>query len=404
MATRTETEGLLSINAIEAVEKAVEEVRRMAENEKREREEEVKAALRDVNIAEAAETDVTDDEDKDAFGCFGGVEEIVPGKKNIYELLHDEIMESDLTDAEKNERLSKLLQTQAKKVNIIFVGATGSGKSSTVNALFNMEVAKVGVGADPETAEITKYELGNLTIWDTPGLGDGERDEGYNRMIVRKLNELDEDGNPLIDLVVVVLDASSRDLKTSCELIKDVVIPCMGKDNPERILVALNQSDVAMKGKHWDAEKNVPDEVLKKFLKEKAESVSRRVKEATGLNIKPICYCAGYKEEGETQCAPYNLTKLLYYIVKSVPKDKRLALADNINTDKDKWLYDDEQEDYKEGFKRGLFDTVYDCVWENAYDGGELGETLLGIPGRVIGSVVGAGTGIIRGFFESIFG
>ena len=54
--------------------------------------------------------------------------------------------------------------------------------------------------------------------------------------------------------------------------------------------------------------------------------------------------------------------------------------------------------------KRNFFDTVYDCVWENAYDGGELGETILGIPGRVIGSVSGAGTGIIRGFFESIFG
>ena len=171
MATRTETEGLLSINAIEAVEKAVEEVRRMAENEKREREEEVKAALRDVNNAEAAETDVTDDEDKDAFGPFGGVEEIVPGKKNIYELLNDEIMESDLTDAEKNERLSKLLQTQAKKVNIIFVGATGSGKSSTVNALFNMEVAKVGVGAqsgdsgDREIRAREPHHLGHARAW-----------------------------------------------------------------------------------------------------------------------------------------------------------------------------------------------------------------------------------------------
>ena len=39
MATRTETKGLLSINAIEAVPKAVEEVRKMAENEKRERDE-----------------------------------------------------------------------------------------------------------------------------------------------------------------------------------------------------------------------------------------------------------------------------------------------------------------------------------------------------------------------------
>lgn len=33
----------------------------------------------------------------------------------------------------------------------MITGATGSGKSSTINALFNMEVAKVGVGVNPET-------------------------------------------------------------------------------------------------------------------------------------------------------------------------------------------------------------------------------------------------------------
>ena len=55
-----------------------------------------------------------------------------------------------------------------ENVNLLLVGATGSGKSSTINAMFNMQVAKVGVGVDPETACIEKYELGGLTIWDTP--------------------------------------------------------------------------------------------------------------------------------------------------------------------------------------------------------------------------------------------
>ena len=55
---------------------------------------------------------------------------------------------------------------------------------------------------------------------------------------------------------------------------------------------------------------------------------------------------AGYKEEGGDQRKPYNLTKLLYYIIKAVPKDKRLALAHNIN-EEDNWLHDDEEKDYK---------------------------------------------------------
>lgn len=41
--------------------------------------------------------------------------------------------------SEKNERLSRLIRIREKKANIMLTGATGSGKSSTVNALFNKE-------------------------------------------------------------------------------------------------------------------------------------------------------------------------------------------------------------------------------------------------------------------------
>lgn len=327
-------------------------------------------------------------------------------KKSIYDLLEEEIMASNLSDADKTKRLSRLLKIRGKKVNIMLTGATGSGKSSTINALFNMEVAKVGVGVDPETDCIAKYELDNLIIWDTPGLGDGvESDERITRDIIRKLNELDEELNPVIDMVVVILDSSSKDLGTSYDLINKVLIPCLGKDAAkERILIALNQADIAMKGNHWNAAMNEPDDVLKDFLKKKAESVQKRIKEGTGLDIKPICYCAGYKEEGGEQRKPYNLTKLLYYIVKAIPKDKRLALADNINDDKDNWLYDDKEDDYRGGTQRGFCDTVWDCLSDGASTGCEIGGEILGIPGKIVGGVIGGAVGIVKGIFCGIFG
>lgn len=327
-------------------------------------------------------------------------------KKSIYDVLEEEIMSSNISDAEKTKKLSRLLKIRGKKVNIMLTGATGSGKSSTINALFNMEVAKVGVGVDPETDCIAKYELDNLTIWDTPGLGDGvENDERNTRDIIRKLNELDEELNPLIDMVVVILDSSSKDLGTSYDLINKVLIPCLGEDAAkERILIALNQADIAMKGNHWDSEKNEPDEVLRDFLKKKAESVQKRIKEGTGLDIKPICYCAGYKEDGGEQRKPYNLTKLLYYIVKAIPKEKRLALADNINEDKDNWLYDDREEDYRGGIQRGFCDTVWDCLSDEVSTGGEIGGEILGIPGKIVGGVIGGSVGIVKGIFCGIFG
>ena len=196
-------------------------------------------------------------------------------KKSIYDILEDEIMRADTDDIEKTKQISKLLKIRGKKVNILLVGATGSGKSSTINALFNMEVAKVGVGVDPETDRITKYDLENLTIWDSPGLGDGvENDEKITKDIIKKLNEMDDEHNPLIDIVIVILDASSKDLSMSYNLINKVIIPCIGEKNAkERILLTLNQADVAMKGNHWNSEKNEPDDVLKEFLDKKASCI-----------------------------------------------------------------------------------------------------------------------------------
>lgn len=324
--------------------------------------------------------------------------------KSIYELMEEDIMALDIPDSEKTKRLSRLIKIRGKKVNIMLAGSTGSGKSSTVNAMFNMDVAKVGVGVDPETSDISKHELDNLIIWDTPGLGDGvDSDKQITRDIVEKLNEVDEQNNPLIDLVLVIMDASSKDMGTSYDLINNVLIPCLGKEAESRILIGLNQSDIAMKGTHWDADKNEPDEVLQGFLKRKAESVQKRIKDATGLNLQPICYCAGYKEDGGEQRSPYNLTKLLYHIVMMIPKDKRLALADNINSEADNWLYDDQESDYRGGTKRGFCDTVWDCLSDGAETGSEIGEEILGIPGIIVGGVIGGALGAIGGIFGAIF-
>lgn len=131
------------------------------------------------------------------------------GNKSIYELLEEDTMASDIPEAEKAKRLSRLIKIRNKQVNIMLVGSTGSGKSSTVNAMFNMDIAKVGVGVDSETTNISKFELDNLIIWDTPGLGDGiENDKRITKEIIAKLNEVDKEGSPLIDMVLVIMDAA----------------------------------------------------------------------------------------------------------------------------------------------------------------------------------------------------
>ena len=324
--------------------------------------------------------------------------------KTIYELLEMDIMHSDLPLREKNRRLANLIRMREKQVNILVVGATGSGKSSTINALFDMEVAKVGEGVDPETDTITSYTLSNLIIWDTPGLGDSiSNDERYNLMLTRKLSEVDQNGNPLIDLVLVILDASTKDLGTSFDLINDTIIPCLGDDAANRILIGLNQADIAMKGKHWNAEANEPDEVLLDFLTKKAESVRKRIYDATQLDIQPVFYCAGYKEENGEQCKPYNLTKLLYYIVKSIPVNKRLGLVDHIQKDETTWMHDDGEQSYKKEIRKSFWESVGDCMSSFAKKGGNVGDTILGLPGKAAGYLIGGLCGAAAGIFRNIF-
>ena len=326
--------------------------------------------------------------------------------KSIYDVMEQEISNSDIPDKEKTKRLSNLLRMRNMKVNILVTGATGVGKSSTINALFNTEVAKVGVGVDPETTLIEKYELDNLTIWDTPGLGDNVKtDKAIKRQMIRKMNETDDNGEALIDLVLVLVDASSKDLGTSFGVINDILVPCLGKDAEKRIIVALNQADVAMKGKHWDAEKNEPDKVLQDYLERKALSVKERILEATGLKITPIYFCAGYTEEDEENIVrhPYNLTKLLYHIVQAIPKEKRLALIDNVSTDDENWIHDDQKTDYKKKTAESFFESVGECIGEGMEAGSEIGEELLGIPGMLLGGVLGAVTGAIKGICKELF-
>ncbi|KYH34831.1 GTP-binding protein EngB [Clostridium tepidiprofundi DSM 19306] len=328
--------------------------------------------------------------------------------KKFFDAMEQDILTANIPEQEKRKLIKNFLHLKKQKINLMITGATGSGKSSTINALFDMEVAKVGVGVDPETMEIAKYELDNLVLWDSPGLGDGkEADNKHAKNIIKKLNERDHNGNLLIDLVLVILDGSTRDLGTSYELINSVIIPNLGEDKQNRILVAINQADVAMKGRYWNYEENIPEEPLKKFLEEKVISVQKRIKEGTGIDVTPIYYSAGFKEEGEEQCRPYNLSKLLYYIIKATPKEKRLSFVENINKDANMWKDNDDLKDYRKGILESFGETVRDCAANGADIGGEIG-SIFGsagkIAGRVVGGVVGGVVGAAKSIGNLIFG
>lgn len=349
---------------------------------------------------------------------------------DLCDILEDEILKSKTSEEEKKELLKRLRNFCNTETNIMLVGATGCGKSSTINALFAVgeqdeevseddeeeldestlapknkyvEVAKVGSRAEPETKDIEKYRIGNLVLWDTPGLGDGtEIDKHHKEVITELLREEDDNGNALIDLVLVIMDGSTRDLGTSYKILNDVIIPEL-KDDTNRILIALNQADIAMKtGRHWDYEKNEPDETLVQFLEEKVRSIKTRIKEDSNLDIDPVYYCAGYEEESGDVVRPYNLSKLLYYIMQSLPAQKRVAIMEGINTDSDNYEHNDDDEDYNEGIKDSFYDS-FDYIGDGVDTGAEIGGTLLGIPGAIVGAFLGGFVGCVKSILDEIF-
>ena len=325
-------------------------------------------------------------------------------KNNIFATLENEIAGTSISEADKRVFLNNLSKLKNQKINLMITGATGSGKSSTINALFNTDMAKVGTGTDPETMTIEKYEFENLILWDSPGLGDGkENDIHHSKAITDKLNELDSEGNPLIDLVLVVLDGGSRDLGTSYELINNVIIPNLGKSPEKRILVAINQADMAMKGRGWDHEKNQPTPKLKAFLEEKVQSIKRRIKESTGVDIEPIYYSAGYGDGDEIQ-HPYNLSKLLYFILKHTPSEKRLLYLDTISQDKKSWESNENATDYNDKIRESLLKSFASHVVTGAVAGAVIGSTMFGTPGAILGGAIGAGIGAVGGIISNIFG
>ena len=79
-------------------------------------------------------------------------------EKKVLEALESDIMNADIPDSEKNKIMKNFLKLKEQKINLMITGATGCGKSSTINALFNAEKAmyRVAVSSFADKASAAK--------------------------------------------------------------------------------------------------------------------------------------------------------------------------------------------------------------------------------------------------------
>ena len=225
----------------------------------------------------------------------------------------------------KNYRIQDIRQTLQNRcmlypLDVALVGATGVGKSSTLNALFGEAVAKVGTGVAPETQVVSEYRVNDVfRVHDSAGFGDGlaadvKHATHLSDLLLKSFVQIDAQRNGFVDLALVILDGSSRDLGTTFKLLEQVVLSCI---EPERVIVAINQADMAMKGRFWNDHTKQPEMELLTFLQEKAQSTQQRIKQSTGLQIsQPVFYSASQN---------YNIDVLCNHIIAHIPRGRRLV-------------------------------------------------------------------------------
>lgn len=325
-------------------------------------------------------------------------------KQNLFTELEQLVKHSAFSVGAKSTVMQNLQRLKSSQLNILITGATGAGKSSTINALFDMSIAQVGYDTDPLTQDINCYTLNNLVLWDTPGLGDGvEEDKKHRQKIKRKLTISDSSNQALIDLVLVIVDGGTRDLGTTISLINEVLIPNLGPNPEERLIIAINQADVALKGPNaWDHKLNQPTPEASSFLDRKVDSLTQRIKKATGVTVSPIYYSAGYSYPGHQQ-RPYNLAKLMYLIVSKLPINKRVLIANKtISKNESNWS-DNDAHDYQKKTTESLWEAIVATSSAGATIGSELGE-LFGSPGKKIGTFIGGALGGIAGGLGYLLG
>ena len=160
----------------------------------------------------------------------------------------------DKLEEEQREGMKAILDSLDIPLNILLMGGTGVGKSSTINAIYGANRVKVDTSARPQTQEIEQCQISkNIILYDSPGLGEGsEKDKQHMEKIHKLLTDTDENGNAKIDLVLVITDASVKGLGQEYETIK-YLLKTLG--DSKRILIGLNKCDCAVSERYFDRER-----------------------------------------------------------------------------------------------------------------------------------------------------
>jgi predicted GTPase len=62
------------------------------------------------------------------------------------------------------ELQNKIQRLGIRPLDVLVVGVTGAGKSTTLNSVFGNNIVKIGEGVDPETMDVSAHSLNDYRV------------------------------------------------------------------------------------------------------------------------------------------------------------------------------------------------------------------------------------------------
>lgn len=215
-----------------------------------------------------------------------------------------------------------LLDKARKQLNrspvIVFMGKTGTGKSSLGNALFGKDAFKTN-DTVPETSEVSVQDTGDIILVDVPGIG--EAVDSNERKWRKLYKELMTEGvhipgakKPVaVDLIVWLIKADDRALKVDSDFYQKVFVELCTPAQLKRIIYAVSQADKIepIRGEGgWNEKECRPGAKQEANLDDKRKAVA----DIFDISINSVIPFSAQES--------WNLAVLLDEIVRRVPKKK----------------------------------------------------------------------------------
>ena len=152
------------------------------------------------------------------------------GKNEVNKNQLFEEMKKFLSDDDLNSVLSKFKQESSRPPKVAIFGKAGVGKTTTINSLFNAKWKTSHTIVGTTSAQVKEFDLstgGTLDVVDLPGYGRSLAED-------REYEKIYQDLIPACDLVLLIIQADTKDLADDEEMILKVADWLKESSTPQR--------------------------------------------------------------------------------------------------------------------------------------------------------------------------